>query len=232
MKKEISSKQNLHAGHRERMRKKFIQSKGIGFRPHELLEMLLYYSIPRANTNETAHQLINQFGSLYALFTEGDYHAFRSVPGIGDKSALLLTLIGEMFKSGKHQERKSEFLYDYHDFCQFFLKHLQHEHTAEILMAVCLADNMQVVRCEKIESDSTGTLKLSLHQIAKIVFQSNCTLLVLAHNHPLGEAVPSYQDVAETKLLCERLKMLEIDLLDHIIIGNGEAYSMAEHYDF
>jgi len=232
MKKENNSKVNLHAGHRERMRRKFIRSKGIGFSPHELLEMLLYYSIPRANTNETAHLLLQQFGSLYALFTEGDYQAFKSFPGIGDKSAVLLSLIGEILNSSTSQERGSEFLYDYSDFCQFFLNQLQQEHNNEIMMAVCLSDNMQIVRCDRIETGLPNTVKVHLNKIAKFVFQANCTALVLSHNHPGGEALPSYQDVAETKLLCERLKMLEIDLLDHVIVGNGKAYSMAEHHDF
>ena len=194
--------------------------------------MLLYYSIPRANTNEIAHQLMTRFDSLYELLTEGDYHTFRSVTGIGDRSAVLLALIGEIFKHSTYTERKSEFLYNYEDFCRFFLNHLQHEHADEILMLVCLSDDLEVVRCERIETGSAGTVKLHLHKIAKMVFQANCTMLVLAHNHPSGEAVPSYQDIAETRLLYERLKMLEIELLDHVIIGNGKAYSMAEHHDF
>ncbi|MBR0483682.1 MAG: hypothetical protein IJJ69_02755 [Oscillospiraceae bacterium] len=233
MKKEKMQKQNLHEGHRERMRRKWIVSKGAGFSQHELLEMLLYYTIPRADTNQIAHLLMKQFDSLYALLTQGDYYTFTSVPGIGEKSAVLLSLIGEILKSSTDcKRRNSEFLRSYEDFCQYFLKQLQHQHASEILMTVFLSDAMQVVRCEKIESALPNTAKIHLRKIVKWAFQSNCTSVILAHNHPAGEALPSYQDIAETKLLQERLKMLEIDLLDHVIIGNGKAYSMKKHHDF
>ena len=233
MKKEKVSELNLHAGHRERMRRKFTKSNGVEFSQHELLEMILYYSIPQRNTNETAHLLMREFdNSLYALLTEGNYHRFQSVSGVGDKSAVLLSLISEVFRRSLCQNKEPKFLRSRSAFCQFFLNQLGNEHTHERLMIACLSGNMQLIRCETLETGSAGSLKVHVNKIIKTVFQANCTAVVLAHNHPAGDAVPSCQDIMETKVIQERLKMMEIELLDHIIIGNGKAYSMSEHQDF
>ena len=69
-------------------------------------------------------------------------------------------------------------------------------------------------------------------KIVRFVCQANSNLLVLAHNHPQGEAEPSYQDIQATRELVSYLKPIHLKLFDHIVIGNGNAYSMAEHHDF
>ena len=102
----------------------------------------------------------------------------------------------------------------------------------EVLMVACLSEKMQVMRCEVLESGSAGQVNISAGKLAKFVFQANCSRVILAHNHLNGDAKPSYEDVVETRRLFKLLDKLEIELVDHIIVGGENAYSMAEHHDF
>ena len=89
-----SKSQHLHAGHRDRMRERFLQTDGNGMAEHELLELLLFYAIPRCDTNDLAHRLIEEFGSLVGVL-EADSSALCAVSGISEKSALYLRLVGK-----------------------------------------------------------------------------------------------------------------------------------------
>ena len=79
---EIENKSLIHAGHRKRMREKFARNGGAGFQKHEILEMVLYSSIPRGNTNEIAHALINKFGSFSGVLN-APYEELLKVKGVG-----------------------------------------------------------------------------------------------------------------------------------------------------
>ena len=86
---------NIHEGHRERMRSRFLQEGADGMATHEILEMLLYGTIPRGDTNEIAHHLLDEFGSISNLI-EADPHEIAKTAGVGIKSAVFLSLLHEL----------------------------------------------------------------------------------------------------------------------------------------
>lgn len=90
-------KVNLNAGHRERMRQRYIKSGLDGFQPHEVLELLLFYSMPRCDTNKIAHELINHFHTLAGVMN-ADIKELCSVKGVGEQTALFLNLLPEVLK--------------------------------------------------------------------------------------------------------------------------------------
>lgn len=97
-------KVNLHAHHRQRMYEQMMETKGLGARPHQLLEVLLYLSIPRRDTNPTAHMLLNRFGSLNGVFSATP-EELMEVPGIGAASALLISLVPLLIRKCAHPEK-------------------------------------------------------------------------------------------------------------------------------
>ena len=92
---------NIHAGHRERMMNRFHKTWGNDFAPHELLEMILYYTIPRRNTNDLAHFLMKNFESLPEMFMNCQYDDFIKVKNVGEKTAKMLAIIAAIFQSDK-----------------------------------------------------------------------------------------------------------------------------------
>ena len=87
----------VHDGHRDRKRQQFLTSGPDPFADHELLELLLYYAVPRKDTNPIAHELINRFGSLQAVFAAPAAELER-VPGLGRNAAVLLKLVPELYR--------------------------------------------------------------------------------------------------------------------------------------
>ena len=92
---EASDKDQFHRGHRERLRTRFLSSLGADFADHEILEALLFFSIPRQNTNETAHRLLDTFGSLEGVFA-ADYDKLIAVKGCKRSTAFLIKLVAHI----------------------------------------------------------------------------------------------------------------------------------------
>jgi len=221
---------NLHKGHRERMKKRFLKNKGQDFSQHELLEMILYQSIPRADTNETAHMLINKYGSLYDLFKDGNYYEFQTVDGVGHQSAYWLSLLCSTFNK-IHSHVPDTICLKSRKRCKdFFINQLEKE-TEEVLMAVCLSNDMHIVRREKISRGALDSVQIFFPQLARFVLQTSCRIVILAHNHPQGLAEPSIDDIVTTRKIRKLLATLDICLYDHIIVSNKNAYSMREKHD-
>ena len=86
----------LHDGHRNRLKNRFLNEGLTNFEDHNVLELLLFYSIPRSDTNEIAHELLNKFGSLHGVFEAG-MEDLMSVNGISRHSAVLIKMIPELF---------------------------------------------------------------------------------------------------------------------------------------
>ena len=96
--------ENLHKGHRERLRQSYIENGPDGMHEHQLLELLLTYAIPRRDTNPIAHRLLDKsaFGSLWEVLNAGPKE-LMAVEGIGESAAVLLSLVGAMGQADKGQ---------------------------------------------------------------------------------------------------------------------------------
>ncbi|MBQ8724157.1 MAG: hypothetical protein IJY74_00620, partial [Oscillospiraceae bacterium] len=91
-------KTNLNAGHRERMRKRYIANGLNGFQPHEILELLLFNIITRRDTNKIAHELINKFHTIAGVM-DAEISDLTEVDGVGEQAAVFLTMLPEVFKT-------------------------------------------------------------------------------------------------------------------------------------
>lgn len=217
-----------HAGHRRRMRERFLSEGLSSFQPHNVLEMLLFFSIPRADTNEIAHKLLMEFGSLSGVF-DAPLESLKNVEGIGEHSAILIKMIPELCRryledSAAHIQSISSSEESAAYFIPKFVGH-----TSELFYILCLDNRGNIKKCSLISEGGLNYTDANTRKIMQEVIATNATALILAHNHPHGLAVPSKADGIITKQLSELLAGIDVRLTDHIIISGKDYFSMAEN---
>jgi len=224
------NKNQIHKGHRERMKKRFLENKGNGFMQHELLEIVLYSLLPRVNTNEIAHDIIQRYGSLKNMLLYGNYDEFMTVDGIGDKSAFYLSVMCNLFRQADDYETKRKYLRNRTAYKSYALNMLKKEAT-EAVIFVCLNENDEIIRYKILSRGKSNHVTLSFYELARFVISTDCKKVMMAHNHPMGEAIPSMEDIFETQRIKNFLSELEIQLVDHIVVNEKNAYSIFENHE-
>lgn len=214
---------DLHAGHRERMRRKFSADRdGEHFPDHELLELLLYYSIPRRDTNETAHRLMEEFGSLEKVL-DAERERLVSVDGVKENSATLIALVRELarrYAASKMEEDRSLPVFDTPEKIAAFLRPRYVGVTVERAYLLLFDNAMHLLDCRHLGDGEVSSVLVSVRQIAEYAFHKHAAQVVLAHNHPGGIAVPSGDDLALTRRVSQALQILDIPLLEHFIFSD------------
>lgn len=226
--KNKTSKAGIHDGHRERMRKRFKQTGFDVMQEHEMLEMLLYYSIPRINTNEFAHKLIGHFGSLANVF-EADYEELLKVEGIGENSAFLIKMMLPLFNaySKSPDKKKSTVRFEGSNDCGKYLCKYYSCITTEIVVVLCVDPKGKLLALEKISEGDAASCYVNLRKIVETVLKTPQTAgIIIAHNHPKGVALPSREDITATTEIIKMLNSVNIRLIDHIIVAPDGFTSM------
>ena len=216
-----------HDGHRQRMRERFMAQGLEGFAPHEILELILFYAIPRANVNPLAHRLMEAFGSLHAVL-EADAKDLMKVEGVGQSTAALLSLFGhvdrELEKSRSAEKKKLSNRSSAQKHCLGLLAGLRQEH----LYLVCLNAQMEVVQNALIARGTLNEVQAYPRLVAEAALRANAHAVVLCHNHPGGSVIPSQADLEMTDALARLLQSLDVMLVDHVIVAGEEALSLVE----
>lgn len=225
----MAEKEALHSGHRQRMRQRFLSTGFDTFAEHEILEVLLYYAIPRIDTNEIAHRLLQHFGSLPAIF-DADPQELIKVKGVSENTAVLLKMIpslARVYLSGGQEKHPR---LDTPDKLGAYLADQFIGRTNEVVLLLCMDVSLRLIRCETISEGSVSSSHVDIKKIAERVIRLNAPCAVLAHNHPRGLAVPSNDDVLLTRKVKRLLSSLDVKLLDHIVVADGLWCSIAEKY--
>ncbi len=224
MESEIKSPSEIHKGHRQRLKERFLQ-KGIeALEPHEVLELLLFYTIPQRNTNDIAHDLINRFGSLTAVL-DAPVKSLCEVKNISENAAVLLKLIPQMLRY--YQVTPDDKLsMDNYDFVLKYFSSLYIGVKNEEFRVCCLDNNLQVISCNTLSVGSSCEVSVNVRMVAKAAFDANSNFVILSHNHPDTYPKPSKEDVKLTTEIITGLRPIGIQVLDHIIVGKGEVLSM------
>lgn len=218
--------ENIHKGHRERMRKKFIQSGFDGFTNHEILELLLFYSRPRIDTNVIAHRLIDKYHSISAV-CDADIEDLKEVEGIDESSAVLIKMIPLLAREYMTSDSKRLNLSSYTAVCDYFKTQFLGE-TIEKIRIACLDDKLRLVSGTIISEGSPGGVSVNIRRIVEFTYKNKCENVILAHNHPNGDIIPSNDDIKSTADIYNALKPVGINLLDHIIVAGSQAISLKE----
>lgn len=215
--------------HRERVRKRFVQTGINPFEDYEALELLLFHTISRADTKPIAKALLKEFGSLSGVL-DADYEDLLKVDGVGPRSAFLLSYIPQL--SRKYFENKST---DYDVIrsgadAGYFLLDRYVGYTKETVGLICLDNKSRVKNFSIIREGSVNSTDISLRKILEVSIKHNAAAVVLAHNHPNGCALPSNSDIETTKIIKNTLASMAITLVDHIIIADGDFVSLNDSY--
>lgn len=218
----------MHDGHRDRLRERFIKEGLDGFEEHTALELLLFYARPRCNTNEIAHALMKRFGG-FAQVLDAPIEELMKVEGMGKQSAVLIKMVPELgafYLKSKNASGKT--ILSTQEAGQLFLPIFFGKQT-EMVYMVALDDKRKVLRCVCLsESGIVNAVSISVKQIVTEAVNANATGVILAHNHPGGLALPSLSDKAVTHQAFQALRLINVTLLDHIIVADGDFVSMAD----
>ena len=222
---------NLHEGHREKMRNRFIRDKGFeNFEDHQILELLLYYAYTQKDTNPLAHELLDRFGSLKGVL-EARPEQLMTVNGIGPQAATLISMVvpltrvwhrcamEEPTRIGNSREAES-----------YCLSILAGERT-ERFYVVSMNAQCKVLGRRKISEGSLSEVSAYPRMVMETALNYNAHSVLLCHNHPGGTCAPSPEDISSTIQLQRLLNGVGILVLDHIIVAGDRTYSMIQHGD-
>ncbi len=215
-----------HEGHRERMRKKFLKTGFETFEPHEILEMLLFYSVPRKDTNELGHMLIKEFDTFRSV-CDADINELMKIKGITENSAVLIKMIPQLAKAYMASQEKNVYLKTTKAMSEYFVNRFLGE-TSERVRVVCLNDKLMLINETVIAEGSPGDVRINVRKIVEFTYQNKCENIVIAHNHPNGDALPSSDDIRATREIYKILKPIGVNLIDHIVVSGNDATSLKD----
>lgn len=219
--------EEAHKGHRERLKRRFLENGLDNFTDIQALELLLFFAIPQKDTNPIAHALLDHFGSL-ARVLEASPVELKKVTGISDHAATLLTLVTQLGRFYQVDAARCIQCLTTLDACGEYLVPYFFGRTRETVFLLCLDAKCKVLCCKEVGEGSINSASVSVRKIVETALASNATTVVLAHNHPSGVALPSEEDVETTNRVAAGLNAVEIQLADHIVVADGDYVSMAQ----
>jgi DNA repair protein RadC len=214
-----------HKGHRKRLRTRYINAGISAFSDHEILELLLAYSIPRRDTKEIAKKLLNQFGSLKSVLSQPP-EMLQKVDGIGEKSSVLLSISGSVGSAAVRP--KEGVILDSFDRVKEYLKKRFRFQRKEQLIALLLDSSNRLLATKTIDTGTVDRAVVHPRNLVEQVIQTGATALILVHNHPGGRTEPSREDLELTKQLAKLGRSLGFQVLDHLIVAGDSICSMKQ----
>lgn len=207
----------MHEGHRERLRKKL--RSGSYLPDHELLELLLTYSIPRKNTNDIAHRLLHAFGSVQGVLA-ADRNQLMSVRGIGKETALYIELIGRMISHDALREEEGGWYLDREESVNEYARELFGDMDGEAVYLVLLNSLLRVTDCICLGMDSGDCLS-DVTAVMRSPWAHHSCAAMLLHNHPDGAEDVSEEDREFASRVSELLSLAGIELIENVVVADG-----------
>ncbi|MDE7171103.1 MAG: DNA repair protein RadC [Oscillospiraceae bacterium] len=220
-------KSSIHDGHRRGMKEQFLKQGLSGMRDHQILELLLFYAVPRRDVNPLAHRLVEHFGSLAGVF-HATYDQLLEVDGVGPNIATLLLLVpaasaryleesanvdGQIVATWQLRELLTPLFFGLRD---------------EAAYLVCMDGKNKVLATRKLGEGVVDSVPIATRKVLEAALGCNASRVVLAHNHVSGVALWSQADLDTTLRLKRLLAEADIVLVDHVILAGDDMISMAE----
>ena len=218
---------SIHTGHRQRVKEEFLARGLEGMPDHRVLELLLFYAIPQGDVNPLAHALLDHFGSLSGVF-HATYEDLLKVKGVGPNTAALIQLIpaigarymadrvnldGQLTGAEDYMEALAPYFFGARE---------------ELCYLLCMDGKNKLIACRKVGEGIVDEVPILKRKVMEIALSCNSSKVVLAHNHVSGIAKPSYADISATRELRQLLASVNVNLVDHLVMVDGDMVSLAQ----
>ncbi|MBQ1838291.1 MAG: hypothetical protein II127_01575 [Ruminococcus sp.] len=223
------NKDNIHAGHRARMKKRFIEHGFQGMEQHEILEMVLYYAIPRKDTNQLAHRLLDRYGVLGKV-CDTPVDVLERDFGLSESAAVLLKMVPALAQVYIDSKVDRKFINT-----ETVIEVLRPKFIGATVerTVVALSDAKdKFILCDVIFEGSLSATESPIRKIVDLALRHNAKYVYLAHNHPSELCVPSRQDLEATRTISETLDGIGVVLVDHYIFTSNEHFSIRSYKHF
>ncbi len=219
--------EEVHKGHRKRLREKFLKSGLAGFHDYEIVELLLTLGSPRKDCKPQAKEALKRFKTLRGVLS-ASAEELQQIEGIGPHSAFGVRLVQEVareYLKGKIVEqpllKSSGEIFDY-------LYHALRDRKKELFKVIYLNSQNQIIEVADLFEGTVDSSAISPREIIEEALKNNAVALVFVHNHPSGNPAPSTSDKQLTRELVYVGKIMQMKVVDHIIIGDDCYYSFAD----
>ena len=211
-------------GHRKRLRERFVQGGAAAMPDYELLELVLFRSIPRGDTKPLARALLDRFGDFNRVLS-ASMERLMDVDGVGEAVALDLKVV----EAGAHRLARAKVLKkqvisswdSLLDYCRTAMAHGEIEQ-----FRILFLDRKNVLIADEAQAKGTvDHVPVYPREVVKRALELNASALILVHNHPSGDPTPSEADIAVTEQIAAAAAALSITLHDHLIIGKSAEFS-------
>ncbi|MBQ7452882.1 MAG: RadC family protein [Clostridia bacterium] len=218
--------ENIHKNHRSRLKQKFKNSGLNGLTDHEILELLLFYVIPRSDVNPLAHHLLSHFGTIEKVIFAPKEELLK-VQGVGPGVSSFFNSLAKVMENMSSTTDFRTQLFSTalaKTYCRNSIEFSKDEQTNLISLNIhnCIID------CFFVAKGQEDITKLNIRDIISHAIDVRAAKIILVHNHPSGNPTPSNSDVVFTRSLAVACMMNDIDFLDHIIVGKNTEYSFVE----
>jgi DNA repair protein RadC len=218
-------------GHRDRVKQSYLDNSIESMPDHNLLELLLFYAIPRRDVKPIAYDLINHFGSLENVFN-ANVDELQNVNGVGESTAVLITLVKDIYDRILKNQNKNITNLRNSDAAEKYVENLLKNKNEEKLIVISLNAKLQIIHVNCVATGTVNNALVDPKKIVECAIRDNAPIILLAHNHPYGNANASVDDVEFTSSVTNVLRQLNITLVDHIIVGYNETKSMRKMLKF
>ena len=214
-------------GHRERLRRRFLETGFVGFQDYEVVELLLTLATPRRDCKFIAKETIKIFKDLRGVL-EASSEQLKAVKGIGETNIFGLKLARELAKMYLEQKTKEQYACrsskEVFDYLYVSMRDLK----KEVFKVIYVSSQNRIEQVEDLFEGSLNSSSVYPREIVKKAISNNAAALIFAHNHPSGAPAPSDSDKNITRNLVHAGQLIEIRVLDHIIVGDNRYFSFAD----
>ena len=219
---------NLHEGHRKRLKNRYLTDGLDSFEDHQVLELLLFYAVPRQDTNKLAHRMLQEFGSLANIFEAHPSEICKRC-NISEHIGILISLVAPLAKKyEKNKFRKRPTLNSSAKAGEFALS-LFTGRKYECFYVICLDIKSKLNYASLVHEGTINEVPVYPRLVVETALMHKAVTVILAHNHPGGTLAPSEGDKEVTMKIKEALRAISIHLADHIIVAGNKYFSFSEN---
>lgn len=216
----MAEKKGIHGGHRQRLKDRFLREGLDNFEKHNMLELMLFYSIPQRDTNPIAHELLARFGSISGVFS-ASVEELCTVDGVSEHTATLIKLIPALWRNVAGEVRKDERYDSLHKLGKLMVQRFSGL-TVENILLVLMDNSWHIIEIVNLGEGSVNQVSMDTRKLVEHAIRTNASMALLAHNHPNGTPIPSPEDMVTTKVVASTFRTIRVEFLEHLLIAGNQ----------